>query len=72
MKTLSDKRAAAGRRGGIQTLKKHGVDHFKKIGAKGAQTLHRRYRLAPVGQDNFALVNRETNEVKAFLNGLPF
>ena len=69
---LSKKRADAGRRGGMRTLEKHGVDHFKKIGAIGARVFHRRYRLAPVGLDNFAIVNRETNEVKAFLNGLPF
>ena len=72
MNTLSQKRSEAGRRGGMRTLEKHGIDHFKKIGAIGAQVLHQRYRLAPVGQDNFALVNRQTNEVKAFLNGLPF
>lgn len=72
MNMLSKKRSEAGRRGGRSTLEKHGVEHFKKIGAKGAQVFHRRYRLAPIGQDNFAIVNRETNVVKAFLNGLPF
>jgi hypothetical protein len=69
---MQQKKAAAGRAGGLRTLEKYGVEHFKKIGAIGAKVFHRRYRLTPVGLDNFAIVNRETNEVKAFLNGVPF
>jgi hypothetical protein len=69
---MQQKKQDAGRKGGLATLAKHGVAHFKKIGAIGAKVFHRRYRLTPVGLDNFAIVNRETNEVKAFLNGVPF
>jgi len=72
MNQLSKQRSDAGRRGGMRTLEKYGADHFRRIGAIGAKVFHRRYRLTPVGLDNFAIVNRETNEVKAFLNGVPF
>ena len=72
MSTLSEKRAKAGRRGGKQTLKLYGVKHMKKIGAAGAKTTWSRYGLKPVGTSQFAMVDRETNEVKAFLTGVPF
>jgi len=70
--SLSRKRAEAGRRGGLATLAKYGAAHMKVIGAKGAKVFHSRYRLDPVGTSQFAIVNRETNEVKAFLNGMSF
>ena len=69
---LSAKRAAAGRRGGLAVLEKYGVDHMKKIGAKGAEVFHSRYEYKPVGQDDFAVVHRETNVIVALLSGLPF
>jgi hypothetical protein len=72
MNDLSKKRSDAGRRGGLVTLARHGVHHFRVIGVKGAKVFHLRYRLTPVGQDDFAIVNRKTNEVKAFLSGMPF
>lgn len=72
MTDLSKKRSEAGRRGGLRTLAVHGHGHFKAIGRKGALVFHRRYKLEPVDQNNFAIVNRVTNEVKAFLNGVPF
>ena len=72
MNTLRKKRSKAGRRGGRSTLTKYGVDHFREIGKRGASVFHKRYRLEPVNISNFAIVNRETGEVKAFLNGVPF
>jgi hypothetical protein len=72
MTDLSKKRSDAGRRGGFATLKRYGVQHFKVIGAKGARVFHLRYKFEPVGQNDFAIVNRRTNEVKAFLSGMPF
>jgi hypothetical protein len=72
MKTLSQKRAAAGRSGGQSTLKKYGNDHFRKIGARGALITWLTYSLRPVGTSRFAMVNRETGKVKAMLDGLPF
>lgn len=70
--SLSRKRASAGRRGGLATFAKYGVGHMKVIGAKGAKVFYSRYRLTPVGTSQFAIVCRETNEVKAFLNGMSF
>jgi hypothetical protein len=70
MKTLSEKRMIAGRRGGVVTLARHGRAHFKKIGAIGAKVFHDRYRLEPVYLNDFAIVNRVTNEVKAYLSGM--
>ena len=72
MKTLRDKRAAAGRIGGQSTLKKYGSDHFRKIGILGAATTWKRYGLKPVGTSQYAMVHRETNEIKAFFSGVPF
>jgi hypothetical protein len=71
MSVLS-KKAKAGRKGGQKTFELYGTDHMKKIGANGAATTWKRYGLKPVGTSQFAMVNRETNEVKAFLTGLPF
>lgn len=70
MKTLNQKRKDAGARGGAATLARHGRAHFKKIGAIGAKVFHDRYRLEPVDLNDFAIVHRETNEVKAYLSGL--
>jgi hypothetical protein len=72
MKTLSQKRAAAGRRGGQSTLQKYGNDHFRKIGARGALITWLTYGLKPVGTGGYAMVNRETGKIKAVLNELPF
>ena len=70
--TLSQKRSAAGKLGWRATLERHGREHFKKIGKKGARVFHGRYKLEPYGIGDFAVVNRETNEIKAFLSGMPF
>ena len=58
----------AGRLGGISTFKKYGVEHFRKIGLNGARVTHSRYRLTPTGLNDFAMIDRATGEVKAFLN----
>lgn len=70
--SLRKKKAAAGRAGGLSTVAKYGPDYMKEIGRRGAKVFHARYRLTPAGVNDFAIVNRETGEVKAFLNGLPF
>jgi hypothetical protein len=72
VKTLRQKRAAAGRLGGLATLRKYGREHFRKIGARGALITWLTYSLHPVGTSRFAMVNRETGEIKAMLDGLPF
>jgi hypothetical protein len=72
MKTLSQKRAEAGRRGGKATLQKYGSDHFRKIGARGALITWLTYGLKPVGTSGYAMVHRETGKIKAVLQKLPF
>lgn len=62
-------RSEAGRRGGNSTLKKYGVEHFQKLGKWGAHRMHATYRLEPCDLNDFALVHRETGEVKAYLSG---
>ena len=66
---MDKKKQAAGRAGGLATLAKHGRGWFKAIGAMGAKSLHQRYKLEPVDLNDFALVNRKTGEIKAFLSG---
>ena len=70
-KTLSQKRAEAGKIGGTCTREKYGSDHYRKIGKLGAKTTWSRYGLKPVGQSGWAMVNRESNEVKTFVNYIP-
>ena len=70
-KNLSKKRAAAGRLGGNATKQKHGREHYSRIGKLGAHTTRTRYRLEPIGQSGFAMVHRETGEVRAFVNYIP-
>ncbi len=71
MTELREKRRKAGRRGGLQTLKRYGRKHFKKIGRWGAHVMHSTYHLAPVDQNDFAIVRRNTGEVVAYLSGRP-
>jgi hypothetical protein len=66
---MNQVKQTAGRLGGKTTLKKYGVEHFRKIGAKGAKVFHLRYRLEPVRMNDFAIVHRVTGEVKGFING---
>lgn len=65
-------KAAAGQLGGKCTLARHGHEHFSQIGRRGAAVTWQRYRLAPVGMSDFAMVDRKTGEVKAIINGRPF
>ena len=65
-------KSEAGRKGGNQTLRKHGVEHFQRIGARGAKTTWSRYGLKPVGTSQFAMVHRESGVIVAFLDGAPF
>jgi hypothetical protein len=57
----------AGSRGGQTTVRKYGKGYMAMIGRRGAATLHDRYSLQPIGLNNFALVNRQTGEIKATL-----
>ena len=61
----------AGALGGQSTLSRYGHLHFANIGRRGAAEFHRRYRLEPVDMTDFAIVRRDTGEVKSFLSGRP-
>jgi hypothetical protein len=69
--TLSAKRAAAGRKGGITTRERHGTKHFSAAGKKGAAATWGKYHLAPIGQSGWAMVDRKTSKVKTFVNFIP-
>ena len=69
--TLSEKRAAAGSKGGKRTVKRYGKRYMKRLARWGAHRMHSTYRMVPVGTNNFAYVHRETGEVKAYQFGKP-
>lgn len=71
MSNVKKSKAEAGRLGGLATLKKFGRRYFKKLGKWGAHVMHATYRLDPLGQSDFVLVDRRTNRPKARLSGLP-
>lgn len=70
-RTLSEKRAAAGAKGGKRTVKRYGKRYMKKLARWGAHRMHSLYQLTPVDLNDFALVHRETGEIKAYLSGKP-
>ncbi len=59
---------AAGRLGGLATLAKHGPEHMRTIGRRGAATFWKRYHLAPVDIAAFAIVERATGRAVALTN----
>lgn len=65
--TVSDKVKAANRRkarlGGLALFQKYGPDYMEKLGRKGGQKTWEKYTLQPVGQSQYALVDRETNKI---------
>jgi hypothetical protein len=64
-------RKQAGSKGGRATVEKHGRAHMARIGLAGARVTWQRYHLAPIGQSGWAMVHRETNQVKTFINFIP-
>lgn len=66
---LITKRREWGRRGGKATVAKHGREHMRRIGRRGAETFWKRYTLRPTGTSDFAIVDRETDKVIAFTSG---
>ena len=61
----------AGAKGGRATVEKHGRAHMAAIGKTGAAVTWSRYQLSPIGQSGWAMVHRQTNEVKTFINYIP-
>jgi general stress protein YciG len=66
---MKNNKQQAGRKGGLATFARHGPDHMRTIGKRGAATFWKRYSLKPAGTSQFAIVNRGTNEVIAFTPG---
>lgn len=66
---MQNAKAQAGRAGGLATVRKHGREHMAKIGRRGGQVTHERYSLAPVNLSHFAMVDRKTGKIKAYLSG---
>lgn len=62
-------KAEAGRLGGLATKEKYGSDYFKRLGEKGAQAFHSKYKLMPAMMNDFAIVDRQTGEIVAFTSG---
>lgn len=62
---------SAGALGGRTTVQRYGRKHMQAIGSRGAAVTWTRYHLAPVGQSGWAMVNRETDKVKTFINYIP-
>lgn len=58
----------AGSKGGKTTFQRHGREHFRKIGKAGARVTWSRYHLAPIGQSGWAMVDRQTNAIKAVIS----
>lgn len=53
----------AGQRGGRTTASRYGSGYMREIGRRGAATTWTRYYLAPVGQTQYALVERATGKI---------
>ena len=68
-RTVNPQKAAAGSLGGKQTVKKYGKRYMRRLAKWGAHRMHSIYQLTPAGTSDFALVHRETGEVKGFLSG---
>lgn len=66
-----NKHQRAGSIGGQTTLKKYGPDHFSRIGKTGARVTHERYSISKWGLFDYAMVDRATNKIVAFLGSRP-
>ena len=55
----------AGQIGGRATVALYGRGYMREIGRRGAATTWTRYYLAPIGQTQYALVERATNQIKS-------
>ena len=60
---------AIGSKGGKATVEKYGREYMKELAKRGAAALWKKYRKVPIRQAEYALVNRETNEIVRILNG---
>lgn len=61
-----------GQAGGRALFRARGPAHMAAIGKRGAAVFWRRYKLAPVGTSQFAIVRRADGAVVNFLDGAPW
>ena len=59
----------AGQKGGRATLAKHGREYMQQIGRCGASVTWTRYYLAPIGQYQYAMVEKTTGKIKVIKDG---
>jgi hypothetical protein len=70
-RAVDQTKAAAGSKGGKQTVKRYGKRYMRRLGKWGAHRMHSTYSIEPVGTCQYALVHKETRLVKAYLSGKP-
>ncbi len=58
-------KSEAGRLGGQATVKKHGKAYMSEIGARGAKSTWDKYSMQPIGLNQFAMVDKVTNQIIA-------
>lgn len=69
MATMAMTKAEAGRLGGRKTATTHGSEYMRALGLKGATAFWKKYKLVPVSTNNFAIINRATEQVVGYTNG---
>jgi len=72
MKANINHKHKAGRIGGLKTVERHGTEHMRAIGKRGAKTFWKRYSVKPAGTSGWVILHRETQQVVNFIGSLPF
>lgn len=63
-------KAECGSLGGKKTVEKYGKSYMQTLARCGAAAMHAKYKLEPIGQNDFAIINRETGQPnRKTLNG---
>ena len=60
--TMSQAARNQRRKAGQATKAKHGTEHFKRIGRKGAESTWSKYKLVPIGPGYYKMVDRQTGK----------
>lgn len=59
---MKQTKAQAGQKGGESTAKKYGREYMAALAKKGAEAMHKKYKLVKLGTSDFALVDRATGK----------
>lgn len=62
-------KSQAGKLGGLSTLRKHGAEHMREIGKKGATVTWTRYSKIAIRQTEYALVRKSDGVIVRILGG---